>query len=156
VCHAKGDLFAHHILRKSLLVEARLQTGNGITLCRACHSEPHEGFNRRPNLALPMDAENGEKIELLTDCFDLLLSDARTRGTLRDDFYFLDDQVLAKCKMLQDFDPFTPVPGYRLEQAVLIWKQSPKNVRDAILKANGFLLPDNFLIPSGSAVIFYE
>ena len=35
-CHATSGLSAHHIFRKSFLREARLQTGNGITLCKEC------------------------------------------------------------------------------------------------------------------------
>lgn len=87
-CHTKRNLAAHHILRKSFLSEARFQTGNGITLCNSCHRESHKAFNRKPNLELPMDAEGGENIELLTAFFDILLSDAKRRHLLRDDFYY--------------------------------------------------------------------
>jgi len=50
VCRSRRDIVAHHIVRKSFLIEARFQTGNGITLCRVCHRQPHEIFNRRPIL----------------------------------------------------------------------------------------------------------
>lgn len=46
-------------------MEAQFQTGNGITLCKKCHTEAHTGFNRRPDLSLPMNAQGGEKIETL-------------------------------------------------------------------------------------------
>jgi hypothetical protein len=155
VCHTRYDLFAHHILRKSFLIEARFQTGNGITLCGSCHRDAHEHFNRKPDLGLPMDAQGGEKIDLLTELFGRLLSDAGERKLLRDDFYFLSDQVLQKFKMLQGFDCTTHFPGNRLEQALLIWRQCPRNTLKAILKANGFVLPEDFIQTSGITV-FYE
>ena len=102
-----------------------------------------------------MDAEGGEKIELLTACFRLLLSDATARRLLRDDFYFFSDQVLAKFKLFQGFEPFTYFPGNRLEQAFLIWRQTPRHMRDALLKANGFKLPKGF-IQTGPAFVIYE
>src|ERR1051325_6514030 len=42
VCNRAGRLAAHHIARKTLFSIARFQTGNGITLCRSCHAQPHE------------------------------------------------------------------------------------------------------------------
>lgn len=153
-CHAEDKLSAHHIVRKSFLKEAHLQTGNGITLCSACHKAPHEAFNRRPDLTLPMDAEGGEKIEILTVYFWLLLSDAKSRCLLRDDFYYLSDQVLQKFKLFQDFPPATPFSGNRLEQAFLIWRQTPRNMLDAVLRANEFILPREF-IQSGELIVFY-
>ncbi|WP_414676703.1 HNH endonuclease [Longimicrobium sp.] len=59
LCDDDDRVVAHHIIRKSFLSEARLQTGNGITLCRLCHRKPHEAFNQRPDLRLPMDAQGG-------------------------------------------------------------------------------------------------
>src|SRR5438132_13843361 len=44
VCHSRHVLLAHLIVRKSFMGEARFQTGNGITLCRRCHREPHQVF----------------------------------------------------------------------------------------------------------------
>lgn len=137
-CHQRTGLTAHHICRKAFLPEAQYHTGNGITLCKACHAGVHEGFNGRPDLQQPMDAQGGEKIEVLCSLYSLLAEDARKRHLLRDDLYFLSDSVLAKFKLLQGFDPFTPFPGLRIEQASLIWKQCPLNIRNAILSANGF------------------
>src|SRR4051812_14246654 len=59
-CHSRCRLSAHHICRKSFLAAAEFQTGNGITLCASCHKEMHDGFNGRPDLGLPVDAQNGE------------------------------------------------------------------------------------------------
>jgi len=155
VCHDDNGVAAHHIVRKSLLAEAHLQTGNGISLCRSCHKQPHEVFNRRPNLDLPMDAEGGEDIELLNEFFWRLLGDARERNLLRDDFYFLSDRALQTFKLAQGFDPGTPFPGMRLEQAYLIWRQTPRGVLNAILSTNGFALPSNF-IQQGELTVWFD
>jgi hypothetical protein len=84
-----------------------------------------------------MDAENGEKIEVITRFFQCLLEDATERSLLRDDFYFLSDQVLAKCKIFQGFDPTTPFKGSRIGQAYTIWIQTPQQTLNALLEANG-------------------
>ena len=112
-------------------------TGNGISLCQDCHKEAHEGFNGRPNLQLPMDAQGGEKIEIMTDLYGELCRDATERNLLRDDYYFLSDLVLSKFKMFQGFDPFIHFPGLCIEQAYLIWLQTPLNTKNALLVANG-------------------
>lgn len=117
--------------------EMQLMTGNGISLCPSCHKEAHADFNGRPNLQLPMDAQGGEKIEIMTDLYGELCRDATERNLLRDDYYFLSDLILSKFKMFQGFDPFTPFPGHCIEQAHLIWRQTPINVKNAILEANG-------------------
>ena len=136
-CGAAKGISAHHICRKSFMPEMQLMTGNGISLCPDCHREAHAGFNGRPNLQLPMDAQGGEKIEIMTDLYGELCRDAAERDLLCDDYYFLSDLVLSKFKMFQGFAPFTPFPGYRIEQADLIWRQTPINVKNAILEANG-------------------
>jgi len=135
VCRSRKGIVAHHIVRKSFLVEARFQTGNGIALCEVCHRQPHEAFNRRPNLDLPMDAEGGENIDLLTEFFGRLLTDAKQRTILRDDFYFLSDEVLARFKLAQGFEPDYYFAGFRLEQAFAIWDQCPQNTWVAMLGA---------------------
>jgi len=154
-CQKKKKLAAHHILRKSFLGAAQFQTGNGITLCKSCHGEAHEGFNRKANLRLPMDAQGGEKIELLTALFGALISNARSRNLLCDEFYFLSDQVLQAFKKFQSFSPTTHFPGNRIEQAFLIWKQTPQNMRNALLEANGIAPPRDF-IQTGAITIFYD
>jgi hypothetical protein len=85
----------------------------------------------------------------------LLLSDAKERQTLSDNFYYFSDEVLAKFKMLQGFEPMTCFPGNRLEQAFLIWKQTPRHLRDALLRANGITVPDNF-IQLGNITVFLD
>jgi hypothetical protein len=135
ICRSRKETVAHHIVRKSFLIEARFQTGNGITLCKGCHRQPHEVFNRRANFDLPMDAEGGENIDLLTEFFGRLLIDAKERNMLRDDFYFLSDDVLARFKLAQGFEPDYYFGGLRLEQAFAIWDQCPQNTWAAVLGA---------------------
>jgi len=146
-CSTKRELSAHHICRKSFMAEAQLQTGNGITLCGKCHKEIHIGYNGRPDFQQPMDAQGGEKIETLCALFGLLVSDARERKVLCNELYYLSNKVLSKFKMLQGFDPFTEFPGFRLEQAHLIWLQSPLQLRNAILEANGLPILSDPIFP---------
>jgi hypothetical protein len=135
-CHSAAGLSAHHICRKSFLPEAMYQTGNGITLCRACHRDPHKGFNRRPNLDEPMDAEGGEKLDMMERYYAILATDGIERGILNDRFYFLSDNVLAKFKMFQGFDYFTTFPGTRLQQAHSIRASPPQNIMRALITAS--------------------
>jgi hypothetical protein len=156
ICHSKKKkLSAHHIVRKSFLPQAELQTGNGITLCKGCHKEPHKGFNRKPDLDLPMDAEGGEKIDLLTMLFGALLADARGRHLLDDKYYYLSDEVLGIFKAFQSISRQLVFPGSRLEQAFLIWQQTPRGLLNAILQVDGIALPDDF-IQTGSTLIIAE
>jgi hypothetical protein len=82
-----------------------------------------------------MDAQGGEKIDLMERLYAILATDAKERGILRDDFYFISDDVLGRFKMFQGFDYFTPFPGYRVEQAYLIWAQCPVNMMKAVVSA---------------------
>lgn len=41
VCGTNKDLHAHHVLSFSQYPELRLDINNGVTLCRACHSDYH-------------------------------------------------------------------------------------------------------------------
>lgn len=84
-----------------------------------------------------MDAEGGEKLEILARLYELLLTDAVRRGTLRDDFYHLSDSVLIKFKLFQGFDPTAAFDGGSLEQACSIWKACPQHLLKAVLAANG-------------------
>lgn len=134
-CHSRRQLAAHHICRKSFLKTGQFDTGNGITLCPDCHREAHAGFNGRPDLSQPMDAQGGEKIEVMERLYSILATDAKERGILRDDLYFISDDVLGRFKMFQGFDYFTPFPGFRVEQAFLIWAQCPQHMLQAAISA---------------------
>jgi hypothetical protein len=157
VCGRSNKLTAHHILRKSFMEEGQFLTGNGITLCQRCHREPHLVFNRRPNLNLPMDAEGGENIELLFSFYCTLADDATNRGLLhREDFYYFTDQLLAKFRLFQSIDWDVQFPGSRLEQAALIWRQTPRCTLNAILTANGFPPAPPDFIQIGPVAILHE
>ena len=86
-------------------------------------------------LSLPMDAQGGEKIETMERLYSILATDAKERGILRDDFYFISDDTLGRFKMFQGFDYFTPFSGYRVEQAFRIWAQCPQNMLQALVSA---------------------
>lgn len=154
ICEEEQHLSAHHIARKCIFTPGRLETGNGITLCHQCHAEYHLGFNGIPDLQAPMDLQGGEKIDLMMEAYELLLKNAKERGTLCDDFYFIGDQMLRSFKKLQGFNPDTVFPGCRLEQAFLIWRQTPRGVLDALLEANGFKIPGDF-VQKGPYYSFY-
>jgi hypothetical protein len=145
ICEDQQRIAAHHIVRKSFLPQARFETGNGITLCRVCHAEPHAAFNGRPDMTLPMDFEGGESIDLMISLFGHLSSDARSRGLLCDQYYFVSDGALRTYKNFQGISTDINFPGVRLEQADLIWRQTPRSTLSVLAKAFGFELPSNFI-----------
>lgn len=152
VCHETSGLSAHHIIRKSFVPMMQLEFGNGITLCRSCHREPHEAFNRRPDLTLPMDNEGGDNIDLAAALFNALGEDAKERGLLCDEYYYLSDSALRMFKRFQCIDPDLEFPGYGVEQAYLIWRQTSRAVLRVLLEANGATLPPD-LIQTGPFTI---
>lgn len=137
-CKSSRRITAHHICRKSFLNEAKFQTGNGITLCQDCHTEAHKGFNGRADLNLPMDEEGGEKIEILTELYGLLLNNAVARDIYYVGFYNLSETVLSKFKMFQGFEWNEKFSGEPLEQAISIWDQTPRSIVKALMEVNGF------------------
>ncbi|MBG7615611.1 HNH endonuclease [Brevundimonas sp. BAL450] len=146
-CHSTENLSAHHICRKTFLPEAALETGNGITLCRDCHREVHRGFNGRPDMQEPMDAQGGEKLPAMERLYCILDQDAVERNTLDPALYQLSDTVLGRFKRLQGFASNTDFPGPPVRQAYLIWAQASPGVREAVARANGLTLPKEPLLP---------
>lgn len=146
-CHSTQNLSAHHICRKVFLPEAEYQTGNGITLCRDCHRQVHQGFNGRPDLQEPMDAQGGEKLRYVERLYCILDQDAVEREVLRPEFYNLSEQVLAKFKLFQGFESDTPFPGSPVRQAYLIWAQSSPSLRRSLAEANGVSMTDQPILP---------
>jgi hypothetical protein len=151
-CHSPKHLSAHHISRKSFFAQAQFYTGNGLTLCRACHREAHRGFNGRPDLNLPIDAEGGEKLPLMERFYSILLDDAIERRLLCEDFYFLGDEVLSAFKKMQGYQS-SDFPGSPLEQAYLILAETEQPLRNAIAEANGFTLGDQPMLPGSVALV---
>jgi hypothetical protein len=148
-CHSRRRLSAHHICRKSFIDGAQFQTGNGITLCSACHREMHRGFNARPDLSLPVDTQGGEKLASMERLYSILTDDAVERGLMRDDFYFLTDELLTSFKRMQGYDTTTYFSGSRIEQAYLILAEGETGVRGALAAANGVPMTDQPLLPGG-------
>lgn len=148
VCGGTRGLAAHHICRKTLFPEARFMTGNGITLCTDCHREAHQGYNGRPDLQQLMDAQGGEKIELLAELYWRLAISSRSRPNFNDAYYYLGPQVLAKFKLFQGYAWDHPLRGSRIEQAAFIWRGMPVNIVSALIKAN---LPTPFGYDSHSS-----
>jgi hypothetical protein len=137
-CGSRNRLSAHHIARKTLWSSAKLDTGNGLTLCFKCHQSPHERFNGRPNLGEPIDHEEGEKIELMLNLFQLLLQSAKERNLCVEEFYHLNPVTLLAFKRAQGFEPCTAFNGGSLEQACSIWSHCPQNLLRAVIGAAGF------------------
>lgn len=148
-CHETKRLSAHHICRKSFLPAAQFQTGNGITLCRDCHRDTHLGFNGRPDLSLPVDAQGGEKLDRMERLYSILVDDAVERGMMCDEYYYLSDDVLEAFRRMQGYGPETSFPGSRIEQAFLILAETEHDVRAAIAAANGFASPGTTMLPGG-------
>lgn len=155
-CHSRERLAAHHISRKAFFETAQYQTGNGITLCRDCHKEVHGGFNGRPDLSLPVDAQGGEKLPLMERLYSILVDDATDRGLMCEDFYFLSNEVLRSFKTMQGYDPETQFPGSRVEQAYLILAETEHHVRSAVAAANGFRIPERPMLPGGMLLCLEE
>lgn len=152
-CHSVKRLSAHHVCRKSFVEMAQFHTGNGITLCSKCHKAVHRGFNRRPNLNLPVDAQGGEKLPVMEYLYGLLTADACGRNLLRDDFYYLSDELLYFFKKMQGYTPETCFPGSRVEQAYLILAETELPMRQAIARENGVTLPDKPFLPGGMYIV---
>jgi hypothetical protein len=147
-CECKQNLAAHHIFRKSFLTKAQFEPGNGITLCRKCHKELHCGFNGRPNMTLPMDAQGGEKAEDISIMLEMLIIKSRQHPSLTEEWYYLSDSTLATIGLLQGLDVTTRLDVSRVEHAYIVWNQAPGAVTDAVLQANGFAPFDGLLRPS--------
>lgn len=156
VCHSAERLSAHHICRKSFMLEAEYQTGNGISLCRDCHREVHQGFNGRPDLQEPMDAQGGEKLSEMERLYCLLDRDAEERQSPRLEYYHLSDQVLAKFKLFQGFEFDTSFPGPPVRQAYLIWAQTSPNLRRRLAEANGLSMTDQPIMPGEMYLTFED
>ncbi|WP_138830608.1 HNH endonuclease [Bradyrhizobium sp. KBS0727] len=155
-CHSRKRLSAHHICRKSFLRIAEFQTGNGITLCHDCHKEMHRGFNARPDLSLPVDAQGGEKLAAAERLFSILTDDAVERNLMKDEFYFLSDKVLGSLKRMQGYDPATYFPGSRIEQAYLILAECELGMRRAMAGADGMPMTSEPLLPGGLYLVLPE
>ncbi|QJE72878.1 HNH endonuclease [Aerophototrophica crusticola] len=148
LCDAQSKLHAHHIIRKTLYPIARFDTGNGITLCKACHQALHPKFNGRPNFYEPLDAQGGENIDWMMDLFGLLAEQALEDGPgYREFHYYLSEATVSFLKRSQGFTDSTEFPGLLVYQAYLILRQPSPHIMRELLEANGFSMPSMPFLP---------
>jgi hypothetical protein len=94
ICESATGIQAHHVFRKSTIQIGTFEPGNGITLCKICHSKVHSSFNGSPDLSLPLGSEGGDDQDEAAFLYGLLYDDARARGLNEDDYYFISDAML--------------------------------------------------------------
>lgn len=148
-CHSTVRLSAHHICRKSFIACGQFLTGNGITLCAPCHRDVHQGFNRRPDLASPVDAQGGEKLACMERFYSILVDDGVERGIMSEEFYFLSDTFLSTLKRIQGIDSTSTFPERRVEQAYLILAESENATRRAMAEMVGAQFINQPFLPGG-------
>ncbi len=105
---------------------------------------------------MPVDAQGGEKLALMERLYSILTDDAVERDLMREEFYFLSDELLASFKRMQGYDPATFFPGSRIEQAYLILAEGELEMRRAIAEANGVPMTDQPLLPGGLYLVLPE
>lgn len=93
-CASTARIQAHHIIRKTLYPWGALDHGNGITLCPECHRRVHAEFNGKPDMSLPLGAEQGDDQDEWSFLFGLLFEDAAQRGLPESEFYHLSDHIM--------------------------------------------------------------
>jgi hypothetical protein len=145
ICGSTDGLNAHHVVRKVTFRRSELETGNGITLCRDCHREPHRVFNRRPDPTLPLNAEGGDDTDVSGAFYRALYEDGVTRGLGLDENYFISDHLLSSFARFRGLGTDFQIEGPRIWMAYIIWRQSDRHVMRALLKANGFDLPEGLV-----------
>jgi hypothetical protein len=129
-CDSTEKIQAHHIVRKTLYPWGALELGNGVTLCHECHGRVHAQFNGRPDLTLPIGAEQGDNQDEWAFLFGLLLDDARARDLDEDGFYYLGDHMLkffVKCQGYEDMYKLVMRKEMsRIRFAHEIWRSMPE------------------------------
>lgn len=129
-CDSTSRIQAHHIIRKTLYPRGAFDTGNGITLCSECHARVHAEFNGRPDLSLPLGAEQGDDQDEWAFLFGLLRDDAVRRGFDEDEFYYLGDCILKfsnECQGYEDlYKQVTNREMSRIRFAHEIWRPMPE------------------------------
>jgi hypothetical protein len=152
-CYETNGLSAHHVFRKVLASSAQFDPGNGITLCRRCHKDCHKVFNRRPNLSLPVDAEGGEKLQVMERLYCILYQDSVERDLDYEPFYSLSAIVILTLKKMQGYSVDSYFPGSSLQQAFTILATCERQPRDALLAANGFSVGAEPILPGTMRIL---
>jgi hypothetical protein len=102
-----------------------------------------------------MDAEGGEKIEVLWELYQVLLGDAIERSILCEELYGLSASTLSTFRNLQGIEPEARFQGASLDQACQIWRQTPRQLMDALLGAIRISRPRG-IVQSGPVMLFFE
>jgi hypothetical protein len=85
-----------------------------------------------------MDAQGGEKIEIMCELYGILIEDAYERDVYCEEYYTVNGNVLNTFKKFQGFSEDVTFPGGSLLQARLIWSQPQMDVFNAVVRANEF------------------
>jgi hypothetical protein len=101
-----------------------------------------------------MDAQQGENIDLMMGFYHALVEDAIERNQRHYGYYYLSEQLLRTFKRFQELPESASFPGTPVEQAYLIWRQTPRSLMFALLKANGLSPPPRDFIQRPGITIF--
>jgi hypothetical protein len=128
-CESTEAIQAHHIIRRTLYPSAAFETGNGVTLCKACHKRVHEKSNGRAQLSQPLG--EGDDQDEWAFLFGLLLDDAKQRGVSQDEFYFLADHIVHFSVKVQGYEYLREMVTRgeitRIKFAHEIWRSMPES-----------------------------
>lgn len=139
ICGSCNGVQAHHIIRRSLCPEVAYDLGNGISLCRSCHSEVHGEFNGRPDLGLPLGDEGGDDQVVWARFFEALCVHAQEVDLDPDEFFTLSDHFLAftvNCQgVCRQVERLQAGCMSRLLFASLVWSRMPATSSGSLLAA---------------------
>lgn len=144
ICGSCNGVQAHHIIRRSLCSDVAYELGNGISLCRDCHSEVHVEFNGRPDLGFPLGEQGGDDQVVWARFFEALCVHAKENELDHDEFFSLSDHFLAftvncqgLCRQVQRLEAGDIS---RLLFALLVWSRMPitssGNMLTSVVRAN--------------------
>jgi hypothetical protein len=92
-----------------------------------------------------MDAEGGEKVDLLTGLLHALVLDAEKREIPKERYYHFDHRALQVFKGMQGIPDHTAFEGSSLDQAYSIWNQTPRGMLKAVLGSFGVKIPEDYV-----------
>ena len=78
------------------------------------------------------------------------------RNQSRDDYYFLNEQMLRTFKRLQELPLSSKFHGTPVEQAYWIWRQTPRSMMFALLEANGVGIPPDYIQRQGVDIVEFD
>ena len=99
-------------------------------LFRSCHTRVHAEFNGRPDLSLPLGAEQGDDQDEWAFLFGLLFDDAVRRDLPQDEFYYLGDHIVEFSVQFQGYENLRELlrrgDMSRIKFAHEIWRAMPE------------------------------